>query len=65
MTGVDELVASLKKNHAGQFEDPGADVGQLVRAGIKKLETGDANGDDAAPQTLEEAFARMYSGEEE
>ncbi len=65
VTGVDELVASLKKNHAGQFEDPGADAGQLVRAGIKKLETGDAAGDDASPQTLEEAIARKYSGDEE
>ncbi len=65
VTGVDELVNSLKKNHAGQFEDPGTDAGQLVRAGIKKLETGDVSGDDAAPQSLEEAYARMYSGDEE
>lgn len=65
VTGVDELVDSLKKNHAGQFEDPGTDAGQFVRAGIKKLETGDVSGDDAAPQTMEEAFARMYSGDEE
>ncbi len=65
VTGVDELVASLKKNHAGQFEDSKADAGQLIRAGIKKLETGDASGDDAAPQTLEEAIARKYSGDEE
>ena len=65
VTGVDELVTSLKRNHAGQFEDSGHDAGQLVRAGIKKLDTGDASGDDAAPQTMEEAFARMYSGEEE
>lgn len=65
VTGVDELVAGLKKNHAGQFEEPKTDSGQLVRAGIKKLETGDAAGDDAAPQTLEEAIAREYSGDEE
>lgn len=65
VTGVDELVAGLKKNHAGQFEDPGADAGQLVRAGIKKLETGDVAGDAEAPQTLEEAIARKYSGDEE
>lgn len=65
VTGVDELVASLKKNYAGQFEEPKADAGQLIRAGIKKLETGDASGDDAAPQTLEEAIAREYSGDEE
>lgn len=65
VTGVDELVASLKRNHAGQFEDSGHDAGQLVRGGIKKLETGDVSGDDAAPQTMEEAFARMYSGDEE
>ena len=65
VTGVDELVASLKKNHAGQFADPKPDAGQFVRAGIKKLESGDVSGDDAGPQTLEEAFARMYSGDEE
>lgn len=65
VTGVDELVDSLKKNHAGQFEDPGTDAGQFVRAGIKKLETGDVAGDAEAPQTLEEAIARKYSGDEE
>lgn len=64
VTGVDELVASLKKNYAGQFEDPKTDAGQLVRAGIKKLETGDPADDEAAPQSLEEAYARMYSGDE-
>ncbi len=65
VTGVDELVAGLKKNHAGQFEEPETDPGQLVRAGIKKLETGDVTGDAEAPQTLEEAIARKYSGDEE
>ncbi len=65
VTGVDELVAGLKKNHAGQFEEPKTDPGQLVRAGIKKLETGDVTGDAEAPQTLEEAIARKYSGDEE
>lgn len=65
VTGVDELVASLKKSHAGQFEDPKPDAGQFVRAGIKKLEAGDPTGDEDAPQSLEEAYARMYSGDEE
>lgn len=65
VTGVDELVASLKKNHAGQFADPEPDAGQFVRAGIKKLEAGDSADDGAAPQSLEEAYARMYSGDEE
>lgn len=65
VTGVDELVESLKKNHAGQFEDPKPDTGQFVRAGIKKLETGNPADDETAPQSLEEAYARMYSGDEE
>lgn len=65
VTGVDELVNSLKKNHAGQFEDTKPDAGQFVRAGVKKLEAGDPADDEAEPQTLEEAFARMYSGDEE
>lgn len=63
VTGAEELVASLKKSHAGQFEDPGTDTEPLVRVGIKKLESPDPEKD--APQTLEEAIAQKYSGDEE
>ncbi len=63
VTGVDELVANLKKSHAGQFAEPQSNADPLVRTGIKKLETGDA--DDVTPQTLEEAIAQKYAGDEE
>lgn len=65
ITGVDEVVTSLKKSHAGQFEEPRSNDGQLVRTGIKKLETDAASGEAVAPQTLEEAIAQKYSGDEE
>lgn len=63
--GVDELVASLKKSHAGQFEASKEGDEMLSRVGVKKLETGDAASEDDAPITLEEAIARKYSGDEE
>ncbi len=65
VTGVEELVAGLKKNHAGQFEEAKTDTGQLVRTGVKKLETGDEAVEGDAPVTLEEAIARKYSGDGE
>jgi len=63
VTGVDELVTSLKKSHAGQFEDPKPNAGQFVRTGIKKLDAGDP--DDTEPQNLAEAIAQHYAGESE
>ena len=63
VTGVDELVASLKKSHAAQFETPPADTDPLVREGVKKLET--SNVEETTPKTLEEAIAQKYSGDEE
>lgn len=63
VTGVEELVANLKKNHAGQFAEPQTNTDPLVRTGIKKLETSNAGDDE--PQTLEEAIAQKYSGVEE
>ncbi len=63
VTGVDDLVAALKKNHAAQFETTPAATDLLVREGVKKLET--SNVEDTTPQTLEEAIAQKYSGDEE
>lgn len=65
ITGVDEVVTSLKKSHAGQFEEPKPNDVQLVRTGIKKLEMDVVSGEDTVPQTLEEAIAQKYSGDEE
>ncbi|MCX4341331.1 MAG: phage scaffolding protein [Lachnospiraceae bacterium] len=62
VTGVDELVADLKKSHAAQFTDPQTRTEPLIRTGIKKLESG--TDDEAAPQSLEEAIAQEYSGDE-
>ena len=63
ITGVDELVANLKKNYAGQFETQSATVQQPVRVNIKKLD--DQTMTDAEPKTLEEAIAQKLSGETE
>lgn len=60
ISGVGEIVENLKKSHASQFEtvtQPG------VRTGIKKLEK--TNPVDDVPQTLEEAIAQKFSGDEE
>lgn len=59
---MDELVADLKKSHAAQFTDPQTRTEPLIRTGIKKLESG--TDDEAAPQSLEEAIAQEYSGDE-
>lgn len=64
VSGVEELVESLKKSHAGQFEPAAqANGAAMVRTGIKKLEN--AAQAEEVPQTLEEAIAQKYSGEEE
>lgn len=66
VSGVEELVAGLKKDHAAQFAD-GADAGSggsMKRVGVKKLDDAAATAEDT-PQTLEEAIARKYSGDEE
>lgn len=63
VTGVDELVADLKKSHAAQFVDLQTRTEPLIRTGIKKLESG--TDDEAAPQSLEEAIAQKYSGDVE
>lgn len=64
VAGVEELVENLKKSHAGQFEPAApANGAAMVRTGIKKLENA-AQVEDV-PQTLEEAIAQKYSGEEE
>ncbi len=64
VSGVEELVENLKKSHAGQFEPAASANGAaMVRTGIKKLENA-AQAEDV-PQTLEEAIAQKYSGEEE
>lgn len=64
VSGVEELVESLKKSHAGQFEAASRENGAAMkRTGIKKLENA-AQAEDV-PQTLEEAIAQKYSGEEE
>lgn len=64
VSGVEELVANLKKSHAGQFEPAApANGAAMVRTGIKKLDNA-AQAEDV-PQTLEEAIAQKYSGEEE
>lgn len=63
VTGVDELVADLKKNHAAQFADPQTETAPLIRTGIKKLDLG--TDDEAAPQSLEEAIAQVYPGDKE
>lgn len=65
VSGVDELVENLKKTHAGQFAEPASGASQFTRVGMKKLETGNASDDDAEPQTMEEAIARKYAGDEE
>ncbi len=64
VAGVEELVENLKKSHAGQFEAAvPANGAAMTRTGIKKLEN--AAQVDNVPQTLEEAIAQKYSGEEE
>lgn len=64
VSGVEELVENLKKSHAGQFEVAARENGAAMkRTGIKKLE--DAAQAENVPQTLEEAIAQKYSGEEE
>lgn len=63
VTGVDELVEGLKKSHAGQFTAPAAAEPAMVRVGVKKLENTDPA--DDTPQTLAEAIAQKYSGDEE
>ena len=64
VSGVEELVENLKKSHAGQFEVAARENGAAMkRTGIKKLE--DAAQAEDVPQTLEEAIAQKYSGEEE
>lgn len=63
VAGVDELVSSLKKNHAAQFTDQLKPQEALVRTGIKKLEETAAPDDE--PKTLEEAIAQKLSGENE
>lgn len=64
VSGVEELVENLKKSHAGQFEPAApANGAAMVRTGIKKLDN-TAQAEDV-PQTLEEAIAQKYSGEEE
>lgn len=60
MTGVTELVENLKKSYASQFE---VATPSGVRTGVKKLEK--TNPVDDAPQTLEEAIAQKFSGDEE
>lgn len=61
VTGIDELVSSLKKNHAAQFMDSQKQQ-NMQRAGIKKLE--DTQIPDDEPKTLEEAIAQKISGED-
>lgn len=64
VSGVEELVENLKKSHSGQFEVAAQENGAAMkRTGIKKLENA-AQAEDV-PQTLEEAIAQKYSGEEE
>lgn len=63
ITGVDELISSLKKNHAAQFTDSLKQQEILVRTGIKKLESAEVSDDEA--RTLEEAIAQKYSDEDE
>lgn len=64
VTGVDELVENLKKSHAGQFETAAQTGGaDLVRTGVKKLEN--TASVENTPQTLEEAIAEKFSGDEE
>lgn len=64
VSGVEELVENLKKSHSGQFEVAAQENGAAMkRTGIKKLENS-AQAEDV-PQTLEEAIAQKYSGEEE
>lgn len=60
MTGVTELVENMKKSYASQFETV-APSG--VRTGVKKLEK--TTPVDDVPQTLEEAIAQKFSGDEE
>lgn len=63
VTGVDALVEGLKKSHAGQFAAPAAAEPAMVRVGVKKLDNADPA--DDTPQTLAEAIAQKYSGDEE
>lgn len=62
ISGVDELVAGLKKDFAAQFTAGQDNAQGLVRTGIKKLEEQTAA--DDTPQTLEEAIAQRLSAEE-
>lgn len=62
INGVDEMVSGLQKNYAAYFVDADKDKETLVRAQVKKLEVGQMP--DEEPQTLEEAIAQKYSGEE-
>lgn len=62
ISGVDELVAGLKKDFATQFTAGQDNAQGLVRTGIKKLEEQTAA--DDTPQTLEEAIAQKLSAEE-
>lgn len=56
------MVSGLQKNYAAYFVDADKDKETLVRAQVKKLEVGQMP--DEEPQTLEEAIAQKYSGEE-
>ncbi len=60
VTGVGELVENLKKSYASQFETV---TPSGVRTGVKKLEK--TTPVDDVPQTLEEAIAQKFSGDEE
>lgn len=62
VTGVEELVAGLKKSYAGQFGDSVQTAAPMVRTGIKKLDNTVLAED--VPRTLEEAYAQKYSSEE-
>lgn len=59
VSGVEELVEGLKKDFAAQFVPPKAASPDMVRTGIKKLETTETT--DDIPQTLEEAIAKQLS----
>jgi len=61
VAGAAELVDTLKKAHAAQFTAEQS-AGSLTRTGIKKLEG--QGGQDAEPETLEEAIAQKYAEEE-
>lgn len=64
VTGVDELVENLRKSHASQFEAAASPSGvNMTRTGIKKLDN--TVPVDNVPQTLEEAIAQKFSGDEE